>query len=257
VWTARFCFNRAQRIICVSSQLKDHLIKKWQLEEGKVVVMPNAADTEAFGKQYDVKLIRCQLGLQDEPIVMFVGGFYLWHDLELLVMSFADVLGKVPHAKLLLVGDGRTRANIEQIVESNGLEGSVMMVGPVKHHQVPEMLAVAAIAVAPNIPFFDGHGGSPLKIFEYMAAGKAIVATRTGQVAEIIQDGENGILVEAGDRRGLAEAIVNFLNDASLRDRLGQQARQQAVEQHSWQQYARQLEGMYATILQGRSEHNL
>lgn len=252
IWTTRFCFNQARRIICVSAQLKDHLVQKWEVEAAKIVVLPNAADTEVFGRQNDVQSIRYRLGLQDEPVVMFVGGFYLWHDLALLVESFAQVLGKVPNARLVLVGDGRTRPAIEQKIEECDLQHAVVMAGAVEHRHVPEMLDIAAVAVAPNISFFNGHGGSPLKIFEYMAAGKAIVATRTGQVAEVIQDGHSGVLVEAGDRDGLAEALVNLLNDPSARDQLGRQARQQAIEQHSWERYVRELEKIYLTVSTAR-----
>lgn len=247
--TTRFCFNTAQRIICVSTQLKEHLTQKWEVNAEKIVVLPNAADTEAFGRAYDVESVRCRLGLKDEPVVMFVGGFYLWHDLALLVQSFTRVLDQVPSAKLVLVGDGRTRAAIEQIVVDNELESAVIMAGAVEHRHVPEMLSIASIAVAPNISFFDGHGGSPLKLYEYMAAGKAIVATRTGQIAEVIEDGYNGLLVEAGDEAGLAEAIASLLNDSAARNRLGQQARRQAIEQHSWNEYARQLERVYSTAM--------
>jgi glycosyltransferase involved in cell wall biosynthesis len=249
VKTTRFCFDTAQRIICVSAHLKDHLVKKWHVNEDKIMVLPNAADTDAFGKQYDVRSVRNRLGLADDPVVMFVGGFYLWHDLGLLVESFGDVLKNTPDAKLVLVGDGRTRSLVDQLVEENGLKQAVLMTGPVEHHQIPEMLAIASVAVAPNISFFDGHGGSPLKIYEYMAAGKAIVATRTGQVAEVIQDQRNGILVEAGNRDQLAEAMIRLLTDSHFRERVGQEARRQAVAQHSWTQYARQLESIYSSII--------
>lgn len=246
VWSTRFCFNRAQRIICVSAQLKDHLAQKWQVDPNKLVVLPNAADTEAFSRQYDNKSTRCRLGLNDEPVVMFVGGFYLWHDLGLLVKSFAQVVSKIPEAKLVLVGDGRTRSMIEALVEEYSLQSAVIMAGAVEHRDVPKMLAIAAVAVAPNIQFFGGHGGSPLKIFEYMAAGKAIVATRTGQVAEVIQDGHNGLLVEAGDEHEWAETLISLLSNPEARNQLGQQARQQAVAQHSWVNYVKRLEEIYS-----------
>lgn len=245
VKTTQYCLDTAKRVICVSAQLKDHLVNKWRVDEDKIVVLPNAADTEAFGKPYDVRSIRAQLGLADEPVIMFVGGFYLWHDLELLVESFGDVLEKIPDARLVLVGDGRTRPLVEQRVQERGLEHAVIMTGPVEHRQVPKMLAIASVAVAPNISFFDGHGGSPLKIYEYMAAGKAIVATRTGQVAEVIQDNCNGLLVEAGSRDELAGAMMRLLNNSQLQAHLGSEARRQAVEQHSWSQYARRLEQIY------------
>jgi glycosyltransferase involved in cell wall biosynthesis len=225
------------------------LVKKWRVDEDKIIVLPNAADTDLFGGPFDVRSVRYGLGLNDEPVVMFVGGFYLWHDLGLLVQSFSDVLKKVPNARLVLVGDGRTRPMVDQLVEENGLTHAVLMTGPVEHRQIPEMLAVASVAVAPNISFFNGHGGSPLKIYEYMAAGKAIVATRTGQIAEVIQDERNGILVEAGNRDELAEAMIRLLKDSHFREQLGREARRQAVEYHSWTQYARQLEEIYSAIL--------
>jgi glycosyltransferase involved in cell wall biosynthesis len=249
VWTTRFCFNTAQQIICVSVQLREHLVRKWKVSADKIVVLPNAADTEVFGRGYDVASIKCQLGLTNEPVVMFVGGFYPFHDLPLLVDSFAKVVQKIPEAKLVLVGDGRTRPKVEQMVTNNGLQRSVIMTGAVEHHRVPEMLAIADVAVAPNILFFRGHGGSPLKLYEYMAAGKAVVATRTGQVAEVIRDGHTGLLVEPGDVKGFANTIGALLADPGKRQRLGQSARQQAIARHSWEHYAERLVKIYTSVI--------
>ena len=94
-----------------------------------------------------------------------------------------------------------------------------------------------------------GGTGTPLKLFEYMAAGKAIVATALNQAAEVIQAGHNGLLVEAGDVNGFAEAMLALLNDPVERGRLGQNARRHAVEQHSWEQYTKRLEGIYLDVL--------
>lgn len=249
LWATKYCFDAAHRIICVSAPLKDHLIKKWAIDAGKIVVVSNAADTKTFGSAYDTGSIRRSFGLTNEPVVMFVGGFYAWHDLPLLVESFASVVRQVPQARLMLVGDGRTRSVVEQTIAEHGLQHAVIMAGRVAHSQIPEMLAIADVAVAPNVAFFNGHGGSPLKVFEYMAAGKAIVATKTGQVAEVIEEGRNGLLVEPRDAPGFANAITTLLNDPAARNRLGQNARQQAVEQHSWEHYSRKLEEIYLSVL--------
>lgn len=249
LWATKYCFDAADRIICVSAPLKDHLIKKWAIDADKIVVVSNAADTKTFGSPYDTGSIRRRFGLTNEPVVMFVGGFYAWHDLPLLVESFASVVRQVPQARLMLVGDGRTRSVVEQTIAEHGLQHAVIMAGRVAHSQIPEMLAIADVAVAPNVAFFNGHGGSPLKVFEYMAAGKAIVATKTGQVAEVIEEGRNGLLVEPRDAPGFANAITTLLNDPAERSRLGQNARQQAVEQHSWEHYSRKLEEIYLSVL--------
>lgn len=246
VRSTRFCFEAAHKIICVSSQLGEHLARKWQLDPRKIEVVPNAADTEAFARTYDIGDARQKYGLTGEPVIMFVGGFYPWHDLGLLVDAFSKVLQQMPQARLVLVGDGQTRAEIEQKIARNGVRHAVIMTGAVPHEQIPQLLAVADVAVAPNISFFHGHGGSPLKLYEYMAAGKAIVATHTGQVAEVIEDGRNGLLLPPGDMDGWGNALSTLLSDVELRRCLGETARRQAREQHSWQQYAQRLEKIYA-----------
>jgi glycosyltransferase involved in cell wall biosynthesis len=84
-----------------------------------------------------------------------------------------------------------------------------------------------------------------MKVFEYMASGKAIVASRVGQVADVIEDGENGILVEPGDPVQLSDALIRLLQNPAERKRLGTNARQQAVANHSWEKYIQQLEDIY------------
>ena len=250
-WTTRMCFDAAAKIICISVGLKDHLSRKWNIEEDKLDVLPCAADVEAFGLHLDSKHIRQGLGLTTEPVLIWVGGFYPWHDLDLLLSSFTLVLQRHPNAKLVLVGDGPTRQSVAQKVQQNGLRQSVLMTGAIAHAGVPEMLSIADIAVVPSAPVLASRGGTgtPLKLFEYMAAGKPIVATALNEAAEVIQDGRNGLLVQAGDVNRFAEAILALLNDPEERVRLGQNARQQAVEQYSWEEYTRTLEKIYLNVL--------
>ena len=251
VWATRMCFNAAAKIICISAGLKDHLSGTWNIEDSKLIVLPCAADVEAFRPNHQPELLRRNLGLTTEPVVIWVGGFYPWHDLDLLLKSFTLVLQRRPDAKLVLVGDGQTRPSVERMLQKNGLRQAVILTGAIAHTDVPEMLSIAAVAVVPSapVPASRGGTGTPLKLFEYMAAGKAIVATALNQAAEVIQDGHNGLLVEAGDVNGFAEAMLTLLNNPNERDRLGQNARRQAVEQYSWEQYTRRLEEIYLNVL--------
>jgi glycosyltransferase involved in cell wall biosynthesis len=125
------------------------------------------------------------------------------------------------------------------------------MTGAVPHSRVPDMVSIADVAVVPSTPMTASRGGTgtPLKLFEYMAAGKAIVATALNEAAEVIQDGQNGLLVAAGDSARFAAAILTLLDDPVERDRLGQNARRQAIEQCSWEQYTRRLENIYLHVL--------
>jgi glycosyltransferase involved in cell wall biosynthesis len=137
------------------------------------------------------------------------------------------------------------------MVQNNGLQQSVIMTGAIAHADVPDMLSIADIAVVPSAPVSASHGGTgtPLKLFEYMAAGKPIVATALNQAAEVIRDGNNGLLVEAGDINQFAEAILRLLKDPGERVRLGQNARQQAIELYSWEEYTKRLEEIYRDVL--------
>jgi glycosyltransferase involved in cell wall biosynthesis len=250
-WTTRVSFNRAARIICISADLQEHLRRKWHVPAAKLVVLPCAADVEAFGRCYDVDHVRRQLGLTAEPVVMWIGGFYPWHDLELLVESMVHVVRQVPTARLVLVGDGQTRAKLSGQVEARGLREAVIMTGAIPYAQVPELLSIADVAVVPAAPVAASRGGtgSPLKLFEYMAAGKAIVATAINQASAILQDGVTGLLVPPRDARQFAGAVLGLLGNASERARLGHNARRVALERYSWEEYTRQLEQIYRSAL--------
>jgi glycosyltransferase involved in cell wall biosynthesis len=250
-WATRMCFSAAAKIICISAGLKEHLGRRLNIEASKLTVLPCAADVEAFTPNRRPTLIRQDLGLTTEPVVMWIGGFFPWHDLDLLLESFVQILQRNPNAKLVLVGDGQTRPSVARKVLENGLRHAVIMTGAIAHTRVPEVLSIADVAVVPStpLPASGGGTGAPLKLFEYMAAGKAIVATALNQAADVIQDGQNGLLVKAGDVDGFARAMLTLLNDSGERDRLGRNALQRAVERYSWEEYTKQLEGIYQSVL--------
>jgi len=248
-WEARITYKLAKKIICVSEPAKQHLVETWQVDPEKITVMPNGVDVGLFGQLYDSQSVRVQLGLTDAPVVMFVGGFHIWHGLDLLVESFAQVLQKFPEAKLSLVGDGPARPVVEQKIAELGVATAVIITGLVPHARVPAMLAAADVVAIPYPRLPKELWFSPLKLYEYMAAGKAIVASRAGQIAEVIQHGHTGILVEPGDVDEFGQAIIELLKDPAERERLGRNARRQAIEQHSWEQYIKRLEEIYLSVL--------
>ena len=251
VWATQMCFNAASKIICISGSLKNHLSKRWNLENDKLTVLPCAADVDAFVPKQNGELVRQDLGLTNDPVILWLGGFYPWHDLDLLLDSFTLIRQRQPNTKLVLVGDGQTRQAIVRKIQKNGIEQSVIMTGSIPHSRVPEMVSIADVAVVPSAPVSASHGGTgtPLKLFEYMAAGKAIVATALNEAVEVIQDGQNGLLVEAGDVNKFAESTLKLINNPKERNRLGQNARAQAVKQYSWEHYTKRLEEIYQGVV--------
>ncbi len=245
---ARIAYGLADRILTVSEPAKQHLIQTWHVAQEKIIVMPNGVDISLFRPVENQDKLRAAFGFRDEPVIGFVGGFQRWHGLDILVESFAGLRSDFPDAKLLLVGDGPARPHIEEDIDKRGLKNSVVITGLVPQVRVPEMLGVIDVAVLPYPSLPTELWFSPLKLFEYMAAGKAIVASRSGQIAEVLRDDDTAILVEPGDITELTHAIGQLLSCPSERQRLGQHARRQAVEHHSWDQYIQRLEQVYRSV---------
>lgn len=249
IWETRFAMGQARKIICVSQASKRRLLDVWQVDPEKIVVMANGVDLHRFRPGYDPRPVRASLGVGDAPLIGFVGGFRPWHGIERLVESLARVRRHVSEAKLLLIGDGRARPQIESKVAEMGLKQVVIITGLVPQASVPQMLAAVDVAVLPYPQLPDELWFSPLKLYEYMACGKAVVASRSGQIAEVIEEGENGLLVEPGKVGELSRAIVRLLQNEEERSRLGKRAYEQAVKEHSWERYVERLEGVYRSVV--------
>lgn len=253
----RYNLRAAQRVICVSKATKQRLVNVWQTPAEKIEVFPNAVDVDVYRESPDSRqAVRASFGLQDQPLVIFVGGFYPWHDVQGLLTSFEMIARSHPEARLMLVGDGPQHQAMEAHAAGLGISAKVIFTGRVAHKEVPRLIGAADIAVAPYPQMDRGaFWFSPMKLFEYMACGKAIVASDLGQIADAIQDGQSGLLVQAGSSAALAGAITRLIEDQSLRFCLGEQARRTAVENYSWEQYMNRLTGLYAQVIAEFSTH--
>jgi glycosyltransferase involved in cell wall biosynthesis len=236
----------AKHIICVSEIARDHLMKTWQVPADKLVVLPNAVDVQRFKPDPDLRVqTRASLQLTDCPLVIFVGNFYRWHDVSILLKAFAVVLRTHPESRLLLVGDGVEREKMMRLSRDLMMEHAVIFTGYVSHAEVARYMNAADIAVVP-VPKMDREMWlSPMKLFEYMASGKAIVATALGQVNDVIRDGDNGLLTPAGNEMAMAAAISKLIEDELLRTTLGKRAREDAIRKHSWERYLSNLENIF------------
>ena len=152
--------------------------------------------------------------------------------------------------KFLLVGSGSLHAEVERQLESETKTGRVIFTGAVAHDRVPKLLDACDILVAPHVPLADGSEffGSPTKIFEYMAMGKGIVASRLGQIGEVLVDEETALLVEAGNVDELGKAIVKLIESETLRTRLGARARAVAEREHTWTHNAQRVLDAYQDL---------
>jgi glycosyltransferase involved in cell wall biosynthesis len=156
-----------------------------------------------------------------------------WHGLSVLVEAFGLLRARCPQARLLIVGDGPERENIVAALAEQGSTEVSTFTGAVGPEAVAGFLASMDVAVAPY-PALEQFYFSPLKVYEYMAAGRAVVASRIGQLKTLIQPEQTGLLVPPGDAAALAQSLVRLHDEPALRERLGAAAREKVLSEHTW-----------------------
>lgn len=249
--TARFNYRLADVITCVSNVTKERLATVYGVPRERMVVIRNGAETPPLPAPAAVSAKQAELGLAGRPVAVFVGGFYPWHGLDTLVNAWRQVVDALPESVLLLVGDGQTRPATAQKVADAGLQRNVIFTGTAPHRTVPIYLALADVAVAPYPRLSAEFWGCPMKLFEYMAAGKALVASRAGDIGLVVEEGKTGLLVEPGNAPETARAILTVLRNPALGERMGEEARRTIQRQYTWASYARQLHDAYVRAAEG------
>jgi len=238
----------ASRIFVVS-EVEVRNLKERGVPSDKIVVNPNGVETEMFRPGIGGDKLRRELGIADEEVVVgFVGTFGPWHG----VLTLAEAIKTLADAnvRFLLVGTGSLQPEMERILASETLSRKVIFTGPVEHARVPVYLDACDILAAPHVPLTDGSDffGSPTKLFEYMAMGKGVVASRLGQIGDVLEHEETALLVAPGDVAELAAAILQLANSPEMRQKLGRNARQVAVDNYTWRHNARRVLEAYGEM---------
>ncbi|WP_457673016.1 glycosyltransferase family 4 protein [Thiolapillus sp.] len=233
-WLARkveaAVFRRADRILVVSSFLRQTLVQRG-VEEEKIRVIPNAVREDALADgSRPGRAVRDRLALQKRLVVGFVGQIVRWDRLDLLLEDVAQLKPDWPELHLLVVGPCRFMDELREQVARLGLEADVTLTGPVERGEVVAYIDAMDICVLPHSNPF----GSPIVMFEYMALGKPVLAVDVGPVRDVIEDGVNGCLFPAGDRKAFRRRLAALLADHALRERVGRQGLEDVRARHTW-----------------------
>jgi glycosyltransferase involved in cell wall biosynthesis len=231
-------FSAATALLAVSDEVAKYL-QEFPATQGKVHVVPNGVNPDRFPADQKPTLPAAA----GTFTIGFVGTMKPWHGLENLLKAFARYHERCHASRLLLVGDGIGREPLAAAASAQGLGNAVVFTGAVPAAQVPGLLASMDVAVAPypNLPNFYF---SPLKVYEYMAAGLPVVASRIGQIEKLIEHEITGMLVPPGDVPALASELERLGRDPTLRRRLGQAARARVVRNHTWDGTAERILGL-------------
>jgi glycosyltransferase involved in cell wall biosynthesis len=244
----RWTLKNANAVLVVSSELRQHVLALG-VKESRVHVVPNGVNASLFHPGPRDETLRARWNLNGAgPVVGFVGGLRPWHGVEALPDLLERLARTHPGVRLVVAGDGPLRSELENVLSRRALSSRVIFTGLVAHEQVPDIIRQFDMALAPYPQLEHAFYFSPLKLFEYMACGVPVVAAALGQITELLQDGETGMLYPPGDMETLAERCSELLSNGALHARVGKAAAELVLSRFTWDHNAARVAELAATL---------
>jgi len=231
----------ADAFLAVSPEDRRRMIEFERVDSTKVRYVPNGIPAMAAGDGLELR--RSLRADPETPLIGTVCALRPQKSIDVLLAATALLVIERPDLRVVIVGEGPERLRLERLSEELGLAANVEFLGSRAHEDLPDILAAIDIVVSSS-----SFEGMPLAVIEWMAAGKAIVATNVGGVPALIEDGVTGLLVDAGDPHQLAEAIARLLRDADLRSALGANAARRQQRTFDLRHMVSSLESLYETL---------
>ncbi|MFH1279792.1 MAG: glycosyltransferase [Candidatus Eisenbacteria bacterium] len=229
------------RFIAITSFIKSQLVKRG-FPEDRITVHPLGVDPERFtpaGKRDDGRTL------------ITVGRLVPFKGTEYLIRAAAKAREAVPDLRVVIIGDGPLRTELQDLVTELGVEDNVEFLGVVSPERVSQEMRSASVFCFPSVTERDGHReGQGVALLEANATGLPLIGSRSGGIPDVIRDGENGFLVEERDIAGLADRMIRLLRDRELRDRIGAAGRRTVLERFDVRKLAARLEEIYDAVLE-------
>jgi glycosyltransferase involved in cell wall biosynthesis len=250
----RLNVTMADLVVVVSGAMFDELVSRG-VPAGRILVNPNGADPDRYAPAIDGTLVRQRYDLEGKIVIGFMATFQAWHGADVLARAAVELMrdhGEYRDSvRLLLIGDGPRLPAARRLIDEAGLSDVVRLTGLVAQEDGPAHLAACDLLVSPHVPNPDGSPffGSPTKLFEYMAMGKAIVASNLDQIGEVLRHRETAWLVPPGEPGALACAMRVLVEDGGLRRALGAAARRDMLAHYTWRAHVqRTLDALAARV---------
>ena len=226
--------HRAAHVFTICEGLRSDIVARG-VPSAKVTIIPNAVDIESFsvGGEPDAAL-KAQFGLQGATVVGFIGSFYAYEGLDLLLAALPQLLARRPDVRVLLVGGGPQDAALKAQAAALGVADKVIFTGRVPHAEVQRYYNLINVLAYPRHRMRLTELVTPLKPLEAMAQGRLFVASDVGGHKELIQHRETGCLFEAGSAASLTQALDELLSQPALWPQLRSAARRYVVQQRNW-----------------------
>lgn len=241
--------QRADHVFTICEGLRADIVARG-VASSKVTVIPNAVNVESFqlANPPDPALLE-KLGLAGSTVIGFIGSFYAYEGLDLLVDALPTLLQARPDVKLLLVGGGSQEANLRQQVQQLGLTNKVVFAGRVPHQDVSKYYDLIKVLAYPRHPMRLTELVTPLKPLEAMAQGQLFVASDVGGHRELVQHNQTGVLFKAGSADALSQSLLALLNNPDLWPVLKANGREFVENVRNWKNSVANYAGPYESLI--------
>jgi len=240
--------NRADAVTVVSTPLKKYY-ERTGIDAQKIFVLPNGINQERFSPENVSRDVRAELGLYDKIIVGFVGTIAFYHGIELFSTLARICRSSGDDVHFMIVGAdqvyGHWTNQLRSTLGQEQLSNMFTFTGPIPNTEVPNYIAAMDICLLPRFMWY----GSPMKIFEYAAMGKAIVAPDQENIRDALTHGETALLVKSDNPATIVQAVKDLVRDERLRDQLGNAAREHILSTHTWNKNAERILEIYEQII--------
>lgn len=248
-----WALRRCDAVTTICEGLRLDMVRR-RVRPEKITVIPNAVDIGSFapGGGGD-PLLRARLGLGQDRVIGFIGSFYAYEGLSLLLSSLALLRSRGMPVKLVLVGGGPEEATLREQARALGLDPHVRFIGRVPHQEVQAYYDLVDVLAYPRLSMRLTELVTPLKPLEAMAQGRLLVASDVGGHRELIEDGVNGALFRAGDAQSLSASIAELLTDPERAARMKRHGRTFVERERHWAGSVARYAPVYAGVLAGRA----
>lgn len=244
-WCQKRIWRSADRVLPVTDALAQY-VRRDGVPPRHISVIQNGINAETFLRPVDSAAAKAKLGLEGRLVLGFTGFMREWHGLGSVVTFLAEADPSL-ELRLLVVGDGPGRKELEQQAARLGVEDRVILTGLVDRASIFDYVSAFDIALQPAVTAY----ASPLKLFEYMALGRAIVAPRQPNIEETLTDGQNALLFKPSDQSDFRAQVERLCLQPDLRQALGAAARQTILERNfTWDGNAQRIEEMCTAALE-------
>ncbi len=237
----QWSFRSADTVHVISKDLRE---QTEQLGAHNPIVIPNGVDASIFRPLNKAALRKKHGFSQDEKIVVGVARLIPRKGIDYLIRATAKVAEHFTNLRLLIIGDGIQRSELEKLISQVKLDAKAQILGLVNHEQVPQYFSMADVFVIPSL--YEPLG---IVTIEAMACGVPVIGTNVDGIPDVVEDGKNGILVPPGDAEQLAEAIVKLLRDEDTRNRFAREGLETVKQKFLWENVLMRIEDLYSNLV--------